>query len=115
MKLRTISLALLLLIGVGANAGADDKKALTIERFGPSPGRQGPQKVQADKEGHVFVLRTETLEVYPVGKGGELGEPTKLEAASSIEAPVLDAAMGPGGPGDCLLRLPLEVRWFVLD
>jgi hypothetical protein len=59
------------------------------------------------------LLRTDTLEVFPVGKAGALGNPTKLEAATPLNAPVLGAAMGPGGPGDWLLRLPLEVRWFV--
>jgi hypothetical protein len=82
------------------------------EPFGAAPGWQGPQKIQADAKGHVFLLRTDTLEVYPVGKGGVLGEPTKLEATTSINAPVLAAAMG-SGPGDWLIRLPLEVRWFV--
>ena len=104
----------LLLVASGAAASADsEKKVVAVERFAAAPIWSGPQKIQADSKGHVFLLRTDTLEVYPVGKGGRLGEPSKLEAASPINAPVLDAAMGPGGPGDWLLRLPMEVHWFV--
>jgi hypothetical protein len=106
-------LGALLLATSWASASAEPVKVVAVERFAPTPTWSGPQKVQADKAGHVFLLRTDTLEVYPVGKGGRLGEPSKLEAASPINAPVLDAAMGPGGPGDWLLRLPMEVHWFV--
>ncbi|MFY9823478.1 MAG: hypothetical protein WAM82_19005 [Thermoanaerobaculia bacterium] len=107
-------LGALLLVGSQVVAGADsEKKVVAVERFGGAPSWTGPQKIQADGAGHVFLLRADTLEIYPLGKGGRLGEPTKLEAASPINEPVLDAAMGPGGPGDWLLRLPQEVHWFV--
>lgn len=103
-----------LLIGTWIPAAfAADGQVVPVERFGASPAWAGPQKIQADAQGRVFLLRADTLEVFPVGKGGVLGEPTKLEATTPINAPVLDAAMGPGGPGDWLLRLPMEVRWFV--
>jgi hypothetical protein len=113
MRLRWTLGALLLLGGWASIRAADNVKVIPVERFGASPAWQAPQKVQADAQGRVYLLRTDTLEVFPVGKAGALGNPTKLEAATPLNAPVLDAAMGPGGPGDWLLRLPLEVRWFV--
>jgi hypothetical protein len=116
MRLRSI-LGMLLLVGgwaLGTAPGvAGDGKVVQVERFGAAPAWQGPQKLQADSKGRVFLLRADTLEVFPVGKGGVLGEPTKLEPTTPLNTPVLDAAMGPGGPGDWLLRLPLEVHRFV--
>ena len=112
MRQSTILGAILLAASLAA-ASADSVKVVAVERFAATPTWSGPQKIQADKGGHVFLLRIDTLEIYPVGKEGRLGEPLKLEAASPINEPVLDAAMGPGGPGDWLLRLPQDVRWFV--
>ena len=103
--------AVLLLAGWCALA-AGGEPGIRIEPFGAAPGWQGPQKVQADGKGNIYLLRGETLEVYPVLKNGALGKPAKLESAHSLNGPVIDAAMGPG-PGDWLLRLPLELRWFV--
>ena len=91
---------------------AAGETVLHAEPFGAAPGWQGPQKVQADTRGNVFLLRGDTLEVYPVLKDATLGKPLKLEAAHSLNGPLIDAAMG-SGPGDWLIRLPLEVRWFV--
>jgi hypothetical protein len=101
-----------LLLGGWLTLAAAGEPGLHVERFGAAPVWQGPQKVQADARGNVFLLRGETLEVYPLLKGAALGKPVKLEASHSLNGPVIDAAMGPG-PGDWLLRLPLEVRWFV--
>jgi hypothetical protein len=101
----------LLLAGWFSLASAGEP-GIRTEPFAAAPGWSGPQKVQADDKGNVFLLRGETLEIYPVLKNGTLGKPVKLEAARALNSPVIDAAMGPG-PGDWLLRLPLEVRWFV--
>jgi hypothetical protein len=101
-----------LLLGSWLTLAAAGEPGLHVERFGAAPGWQGPQKVQADLKGNVFLLRGDTLEVYPVLKNATLGKPVKMEAAHSLNGPVIDAVMGPG-PGDWLLRLPLEVRWFV--
>jgi hypothetical protein len=103
--------AALLLVGWATLAAAGEP-GLHVERLGATPGWTGPQKVQADAKGNVFLLRADTLEVYPVLKNGALGKPVKLEASQSMNGPVIDAAMG-SGPGDWLLRLPLEVRRFV--
>src|SRR3954452_11153665 len=101
-----------LLLGGWLTLAAAGEPGLHAERLAAAPAWQGPQKVQADAKGNVFLLRGETLEVYPVLKDAALGKPVKLEASHSLNGPVIDAAMGPG-PGDGLLRLPLEVRWFV--
>lgn len=112
MRIRFGMAGAALLLGGWLPLAAAGEPTVRVEPFGAAPGWQGPQKVQADARGRVFLLRGETLEVYPVEKNGVLGKPAKLEAAHSLNAPVIDAAMGPG-PGDWLLRLPLEVRWFV--
>jgi hypothetical protein len=104
-----LAVAALLIGGALAAAGEPGGR---VEAFGAVPSWQGPQKVQADAKGSVFLLRGDTLEVYPVSKKGLLGEPSRLETARSLDGPVLDAAMG-SGPGDWLIRLPREVRWFV--
>ncbi len=112
MRSRTASAAVLLAgILAGAPAAAGEP-GIHAQPFGAAPGWQGPQKVQADGKGNTYLLRAETLEVYPVLKSGALGKPAKLEPARSLDGPVIDAAMGER-PGDWLLRLPLELRWFV--
>src|SRR3954452_3272683 len=95
-----------LLLGGWLTLAAAGEPGLHAERLAAAPAWQGPQKVQADAKGNVFLLRGETLEVYPVLKDAALGKPVKLEAYHSLNGPVIDAAMGPG-PGDWLLRLPL--------
>jgi hypothetical protein len=91
---RLAILGALLLVGSWVVASADsEKKIVAVERFGAAPAWSGPQKIQADRSGHVFLLQADTLEVYPVGKGGRLGEPAKLEAASPINEPA--KSLGP--------------------
>lgn len=102
----------ILLLGGGLALSAAGQPAVHVEPFGASPSWTGPQKVQADSRGAVFLLRGDTLEVYPVLKNGTLGKPAKLESAGSLEGPVIDAAMG-SGPGDWLLRLPSTLHGFV--
>jgi hypothetical protein len=111
MRLRTV-LGAFLLAACWLSPAMGEIRKSNVQSFGTSPLWQGPQKVQADKTGRVFLLRGETLQVYPILKNGALGEPTRLETARSLEGPVLDAAMG-SGPGNWLLRLPFGVRWFV--
>jgi hypothetical protein len=109
MKSRSVPVILLILIAAAASSAA--RGALPSESFGVGIQWGATQAVQADRQGHVYLLRADTLEVYPVLKNGSLGKPAKLEAASSLQGPVLKAAMG-DGPGDWLLCLPFQVRWF---
>jgi hypothetical protein len=109
---RIFVLSLLAICWILLAAAGKSEQGATVDSFGVAPLWQGPQKVQADGKGRVFLLRGDTLQVYPVTKNGVLGEPMRLETARSLDGPVLDAAMG-SGPGNWLLRLPFEVRWFV--
>jgi len=68
-----------------------------------------PQFVQADAQGNVYLLRGDTLEVYPVTKAHDLGEPARLELGVR-SGPVIDAAMSPRG--DWVLNLGAEVHYF---
>lgn len=54
---------------------------------------EGTQFVQADPRGDVYLLRGDTLQVYPVTKNHDLGEPVQLEGGVRSGMP-LDAAMG---------------------
>ncbi len=68
-----------------------------------------PQFVQADSHGNVFLLRGDTLQVYPLLKSHELGEPARLSPAVS-SGPLLDAAMS--RHGDWALALGSEIHYF---
>jgi len=84
---------------------------LTASPFGGGTEWDGPQFVGADAKGRVFVLRAQELEVYPVGKGGGLGEPKRLQTAPLTEPVVImDAAMD--RHGDWVMKDKNELRWF---
>jgi hypothetical protein len=73
----------------------------------------GPQFVQADRLGHVFFLRRDTLQVYPLLKSGALGEPSSLKTVSPENAKLATrAAMSPAGD-QWLLVNPAYVGLFV--
>src|SRR5436305_6248963 len=55
-----------------------------------------PQFVQADAHGNVFLLRGDTLQVYPILKSHALGDPVRL-ATTITSGPLLDAAMSAHG------------------
>lgn len=59
----------------------------------------GPQFLQADKKGNLFLLHFETWSVYPVGPEGKLGEATRLRTVDGRQGsiPFLSAAMSPSG------------------
>ncbi len=86
-------LCLLLLLGSPALG------ALTLESLKGSAATlswDGPEFVGADARGDVFLLRGDTLQVYPLTKAHDLGEPVQLEAGLGSGVP-LDAAMSADG------------------
>jgi len=70
------------------------------------------QSIQADKKGRVYLLRSESLEVYPIDKDQQLGKPTKLKAMGLEGGPPERVAAMGDGPGDWIL-LGANLRWFV--
>ncbi|HVT58285.1 MAG TPA: hypothetical protein VHR45_07780 [Thermoanaerobaculia bacterium] len=70
----------------------------------------GPQFIQADARGNVFLLRGDTLEVYPVTKSHDLGEPVRLEISERSGSP-LDAAISP--QGNWVVNMGRKVHYFV--
>ena len=70
----------------------------------------GPQFIQADAHGSVFLLRGDTLQVYPVTKAHDLGEPVQLEMDVRSGIP-LDAALGPSGAW--AMNLGGQIHYFV--
>ncbi len=77
--------------------------AIQPERL-PATAWEGSQFLQADRTGNLFLLRTGTLEVYPLGKSGAPGKPVRLEATSTATVSIREAAMSPSGD-----------RWFLLS
>jgi hypothetical protein len=86
--------------------------ALQPQPLPPSQGWEGPQFVQADRTGNVFFLRPDHLEVYPVTKTGQLGEPVRLQASGAVAGFVREAAMSREGDRWLLLS-GATVRLFV--
>jgi hypothetical protein len=84
------------------------------ERVPGSGGSQAPQFVQADATGHVFLLRTDPLAVYPVTARGALGEPVPLDHLPTREehAFIRDAALAPDGKAWLLLDVSQGPRLF---
>jgi hypothetical protein len=72
----------------------------------------GQQFIQADAHGDVFLLRSDPLQVYPVTRSHELGEPVRLEPTPRSGFP-LDAAMSPDG--SWAVNLGSRIHQFVAD
>jgi hypothetical protein len=70
----------------------------------------GQQFIQADAHGNVFLLRGEPLEVYPLTKSHDLGEPVRLESAVRSGFPI-DAAMSPDG--SWAVNMGGKIHYFV--
>jgi hypothetical protein len=81
-----------------------------------SPSLRGPQFVQADKQGRVFVLEGDTLEIFQIVAGDKLASRGKLEATGSVEtgerALLRQAVMSPAGDVWLLLESTGKVRLF---
>ena len=104
---RRIALVAILLLALGSSLPALELESLQGD--GASLHWSAPQFIGADAQGHVFLLRGVPLEVYPVTKRHELGEPSKL-AATTSNGPPLMAAMSPRG--DWLVALGVELHLF---
>jgi hypothetical protein len=73
-----------------------------------------PQFVQADAAGHVFLLRSDTLFVYPLTPKGTFAPPVSLEGFPTAEDHpfIRDAALSPSGDEWVLLAPGHGARWF---
>lgn len=84
---------------------------LPLPAAGASSRWDGPQFVVADRSGHVLLLRGRTLQVYPLGKAGALGEPERLQATLAVEGEVQNAALDASG-SQWLIQTFGSVRLF---
>jgi hypothetical protein len=75
-------------------------------------GWSAPLFVRSDRAGHVFLLRAERAEVYPLDAAGQLQEPWKLKPTEAALGLVLNAALSPAGD-QWLLHVQSTVRLFV--
>jgi hypothetical protein len=98
-------------------------QALAIDRWGETPSHVAPlegtagtlrwdgqQFIQADAHGNVFLLRGDPLQVYPLTKSHDFGEPVALDMAVRSGFP-LDAAMSPDG--NWVLNVGGKLHYFV--
>jgi hypothetical protein len=73
----------------------------SVTAFPTSSTGGGQQFLAADAKGRLFLLHADTLEVYPVGDDGVLGEPQPLLAKGhgglQSPVPICGAAMSPAG------------------
>jgi hypothetical protein len=72
---------------------------------------KGHQFVAADRAGHVYFLKADTFEAYPLTKTGLLGEPVELQKAPGLSDEIREAAISPAGDA-WLLRVSKGVRLF---
>jgi hypothetical protein len=92
---RRIAVVFSLLVLVGS-AGL---RALNLEPLQGAAATvlwDGPQFIGADAHGEVFLLRGDTLQVYPITKKHDLGDPVQLDAGVRSGVP-LDAEMNAEG------------------
>jgi len=106
-----LSFACALFLTWGSRAAAGPVRPEPILNGGST--WDGPQFVQADRLGHIFFLRRDTLQVYPLNKTGGFGKPVQLETSSAADAKgAIRAAMSPSGD-QWLLVTPAYVGLFV--
>lgn len=84
------------------------------ERIAEPGSWTAPQFVQADAAGHVVLLRSDTLEVYPLTPKGTFAPPANLERFPTAEDHpfIRDAALAPGGDEWVLLDVGHGPRSF---
>ena len=94
-----LATAVLCLAAAPPPSNPSPTKALKLRALPRSAAWSGQQAIAADAKGRVFLLHTATLEVHPIGSGGELGEAQKLERLPDSEAPMmlLNAALSADG------------------
>lgn len=71
----------------------------------------GMQSIHATEKGRVYLLRSGTLEVYPLDGADKLGEPTKLKS-SGADSPASVRVAAMGEPEEWLF-LGSNLRWVV--
>jgi hypothetical protein len=86
-----------MVLGSGAQGAPARLAPEPLPGSGSSLTWDAPQFLQADAKGRVFLLRGDDLSVYPVSRGGELGEPVRLEGPRPFEGHGRHAAMSPTG------------------
>jgi hypothetical protein len=118
-RIPVIGLAALLL-SQAAMAGEDlplpRAQAEPLPVMESSPSLRGPQFMQADKQGRVFLLDGDTLEIFQIVAGDKLASRGKLDATGSVEAGeravLRQAVMSPAGDVWLLLDSTGKVRLF---
>jgi hypothetical protein len=102
-----------LALTIAAVTTAAAPRHLTAERVALAASWKAPLFVQADAAGRVMLLRSDTLEVYPLTPKGTLGTPSKLERLPGDEAPFIrEAALSPDGGAWLLLDVAAGPRLF---
>lgn len=102
--------------GAFAKEGPARVEAEPLRATDASPVWSAPQFVQADKEGRVFVLRADTLDLFQIGAGDKLLSRGALESMGSADsgrpAVIRQAVMSSAGDVWLLLDSAHQVRLF---
>ena len=107
------AIALIILVGElrGGTAEAAVQPKRLFQKAGPIHW-SGPQFIQADAEGNVFLLRGDDLTVYPITRDQQLGTPSRLAIAAD-GAPLRDAVMN--GRREWLVLLGMGIQRATAD
>src|SRR5215204_7541396 len=83
MKRFSAALIAIILAGAAAASEKPDTRLQLSRVATPGASWEGPQFVRADRSGRVFLLRSDKLEVYSIGKDGAAAKPLRLETSSN--------------------------------
>lgn|GEM_PF-1225080 len=111
VSIRSVISVLILSFFMVAASGAAQLQLELLPKNDSEKPWKGHQFAVADRAGHVFFLRAETFEIYPLTKAGQLGEPVGLKKAPGLSDEIREAAISPAGDA-WLLRVSKGVRLF---
>jgi hypothetical protein len=102
------------LLGLGEPAQYSSLEAVPLADPAPKAWGAGHQFLQADKDGRIFLLRKDTLDLYGLSVGGRWIPKGRLVKDESflVKPPVLDAAMSPSGDAWVLFSMPNRLYVF---
>jgi hypothetical protein len=93
-SLAVSALAATLYAGSGANQSTP--RLIAPSTIDPSLGWEGPQFFRSDRQGNVFLVRGDTLDIYPVIRG-QLGKAQHLQAYGNLGDSTSDVAVNSDG------------------
>lgn len=102
------------LLGLEEPAQYSSLEAVPLSDPAPKAWGAGHQFLQADKDGRIFLLRKDTLDLYELSVGGQWIPKGRLVKDESflVNPPVMDAAMSLSGDAWVLFSMPNRLYVF---